>query len=75
MASGRLESRLGDQKVDFLLWAEQYVNQLDPFHPAPRVPEMFPTSSWSYQSDSEIKSQLARLLGRHWHHSYKVRSP
>jgi hypothetical protein len=69
---GQIAGTLGDQKVDFLLWAEQYVNQLNPCYPAPRVPEMLPGSRCSYRSNTEMQSQLARLLGGHWHGSMKV---
>jgi len=69
---GRFQSILGDQKVDFLVWAEQYVNQLDPLHPAPRVPELMPGPTWSFRSDSATQEQIARLLGRHWPQTYKV---
>jgi len=65
---------MGDEKVDFLWWAEQYVNQPDPFHPAPRVPEMLPESHCSAQSDTEMPSQLARLLGGHRQESVKVKT-
>jgi hypothetical protein len=68
---GRLQSTLGDEKVDFLLWAEKYVDQLDPLHATPRIPEMMPESRWSYGNDSEAQNLMARLLGRYWHQSVK----
>jgi hypothetical protein len=72
VGEGRLQGKLGEEEVDFLLWAEQYVDQLDPLHAAPRVDEMMPGTGWQYRDSSELQAQMGRLLGRHWPETYKV---
>ena len=68
----RVQGTLGQEKIDFLLWAERYVDQLDPLHPLRRVPEMMPPEGYSYGRDLELEEQLARFLGRDWHKCFKV---
>jgi hypothetical protein len=36
---GEIQGALGDETVDFLLWAEQYVAQLDPLSATPANPD------------------------------------
>lgn len=60
---GRLQGMLGDEKVDFLLWAEQYVSQLDPLPKTPRNPDQQCGRSPYWRSDEEaLKKQLFRLF-------------
>jgi hypothetical protein len=72
VGEGYIIGKLGEEKTDFLTWAERYVEQLDPLAPAPRVEEMMPEVRYGYSHDSELQSQLGRLLGRDWHQCYKV---
>jgi hypothetical protein len=58
--------------IDFLAWADRYVEQLDPLIEAPRV-EDFERPSNDYGSDDEKwKRGLARLVGSLWKHAWKV---
>jgi hypothetical protein len=61
-----------DQVIDFLTWAETYVNQLDPLHSAPRTGE-FEKNSYHYQSDLDrMKEAFSRLFGGEWTRAWKV---
>lgn len=33
---------LGDERIDFIAWVDQYINQLDPLHDKLRQPDMAP---------------------------------
>jgi hypothetical protein len=58
--------------IDFLAWADRYVEQLDPLIEAPRV-EDFERPSNDYGSDDEKwKRGLARLVGSLWKDAWKV---
>jgi hypothetical protein len=57
--------------VDFIEWAERYVNQLDPLHRSQRTGEFDESSRSHYQSDYEKKA-LVRLLGGHWEEAFKL---
>ncbi len=75
-------NRLGEQSlpatfreevVDFLDWAEQYVNQLDPLHALARCDDFRKSGSYPYQTDIDrIKEGFARLLGGEWPRAWKV---
>jgi hypothetical protein len=58
--------------IDFLAWADRYVEQLDPLIDAPRV-EDFERPSNDYGSEDEKwKRGLARLVGSLWKDAWKV---
>lgn len=57
-------------RIDFLQWAEQYVNGLDPLHAQPRTETMLPERS-SWAGSSELKDGLSRLAGHEWAKSWK----
>ena len=58
--------------VDFLVWADRYVEQLDPLSDTPRC-EDFERPSNDYGSDDEKwKRGLARLVGSLWKDAWKV---
>jgi hypothetical protein len=59
--------------VDFLEWAESYVNQLDPLHAAERTGEFEESSTHHFQNDLDrIKKAFGRLLGSDWSDAWKV---
>lgn len=61
-----------DTIIDFLAWADRYVEQLDPLIDAPRVKD-FERPSNDYGSDDEKwKRGLARLVGSLWKDAWKV---
>jgi hypothetical protein len=58
--------------IDFLAWADRYVEQLDPLIDAPRC-EDFERPSNDYGSDDEKwKRGLARLVGSLWKDAWKI---
>jgi hypothetical protein len=77
-----LRRRLRDQNlcvsfrketVNFLDWAESYINQLDPLEPAPRTREFKEGSTGYYHNDLEsMKKAFGRLLGSDWSDAWKI---
>jgi hypothetical protein len=66
----RVKVRDGEP-VDFLDWAERYINAMDPLHEAPRIEE-FDREDCSWREDEEAKSELSRLSGHDWARSWKA---
>jgi hypothetical protein len=61
---GRVEGNMGDKIVDFLLWAEEYLDQLNPLSFAPRNPNHQRDHSPYWKSDEEaLKKLLLRIFG------------
>ncbi len=68
-----LPARFRDETVSFLDWADGYVNQLDPLHPAERTGEFEESSSYHFQNDLDrMKKAFGRLLGGCWPGAWKV---
>ncbi len=61
---GRVNVKLGDQKVDFLNWAEKYVDQLNPLSHTVRNPDQQRDRSIYWKANEEaLKNLLFRLFG------------
>ena len=59
--------KVDDREVDFLAWAEHYVNQLDPLHPDPREPDFANERTFQYGADDKrLQEELQRLSGHAW---------
>jgi hypothetical protein len=55
------------QPIDFLTWAEHYVNQLDPLHADPHDDDFAHERSFQYGSeDKRLREELERLSGHTW---------
>lgn len=73
LGSQVLQARFRDATVDFLEWAEAYVDQLDPLRAARRTGEFDETSTYRYHTDLDrMKSAFGRLLGTEWPDAFKV---
>jgi hypothetical protein len=58
--------------LDYLAWAERYVEQLDPLSSFPRI-EDFERPTNEYGNDDEKwKKGVARLLGAPWKDAWKI---
>jgi hypothetical protein len=76
MADQRLEAKRGDDTVDFLEWAEHYVDQLDPLSSTPHDEDLMPDRSSYYSPvDKDVNETLGRLLGGKWHKAFKISPP
>lgn len=72
LASENISVRYLETSIDFLAWADRYVEQLDPLSDAPRS-EDFERPSNDYAGDEEKwKKGLARLVGSLWKDAWKV---
>jgi len=61
---GRVNAKLGDKKVDFLYWAEKYVDQLNPLSRTVRNPDQQRDRSIYWKANEEaLKNLLFRLFG------------
>jgi hypothetical protein len=59
------------EPLNFLDWAERYVNAMDPLHEAPRIEE-FKREDYNWRATEEAKAELSRLSGHEWTSSWKV---
>ena len=66
---------LGGESVDFLSWAEHYLDQLDPLSQTPRDEDLEDESIRQYNDGESIQKTLGRLLGRYWQESTKAMAP
>ena len=60
----RVKVRDGEP-LDFLDWAESYINAMDPLHEAPRIEE-FEREDYSWRAAEEAKAEFSRLSGHDW---------
>jgi hypothetical protein len=68
-----LRARFMGESVDFLDWAESYINQLDPLHPSQRSIELQAHRSGYVVNDLDrITASFARLLGSEWTSAWKM---
>ena len=66
-------TNLQGKPIDFLAWAEHYVNQLDPLHPDSRDPDFTHHDSWQYNSEEKrFTEELQRLSGHAWERASKL---
>ena len=64
---------LQGERIDFLTWAEHYVNQLDPLHPEARDPDFAHERTFQYGADEKhLQEELHRLSGHAWDSSLKL---
>ena len=67
----RPPTSLGGMSVDFLSWAEHYVDQLDPLSPTPHDEDLKDESIRQYNEGDAVAQTIGRLLGRYWQSSTK----
>lgn len=68
-----LPVRFRQRTVDYLDWAERYVNELDPLTPALRSGEFEESSTYHFQNDLDrMKKSFGRLLGADWDSAFKL---
>ena len=65
------QGNLPGRSIDFLRWADRYIEQLDPLSPTPHDPDLIEERP-SYQRTGESTLEaLTRLLGQEWHEAWK----
>ena len=63
-----------DKSIDFLDWATNYVDQLDPLSATPRNPDQWPEPrSYVYSDEDALKRMLLRVTGFDGHPTRKLR--
>jgi hypothetical protein len=72
LGSERLEGDLQGKSVDFLDWAQRYIDQIDPLSSVPHHPDLLDDRSSYYQGDDKLRRELARLSGHDWQDAWKV---
>lgn len=69
----KLASNLGEKSIDFVEWADHYIDQLDPLSPTPHDEDLkADRSSYYSPTDTKVQETLSRLLGQHWDRAFKV---
>ena len=71
LGDGRILAKRGSEPVDFFAWAQGYVDQLDPLHPAPRNSDLLP-DRYAWRPDQEWKQSINRLGGFEGQESWKI---
>jgi hypothetical protein len=74
LGDATLYSTLLGEKVDFLDWAEKYVNQLDPLHPSARNRDLEKGHSYYTPMEEKMEAALLRLIGEEWEATPKLAS-
>ena len=73
LGSQRLPAAFQEARGDFLTWAQQYLDQLDPLTPEARTGEFAADAPVYYRSDLDrLKDSFARLCGADWARSFKA---
>jgi len=72
LGNAKMYSTLLGEKVDFLDWAEKYVNQLDPLHPTARNRDLEKRHSYYTPLDEKMEAALIRLIGEEWEVTSKL---
>ncbi len=67
----QIKAKRGDATVDFFDWAQDYVHQLDPLHPAERNDDLF-ENPFTFHADADIQKGFARLAGFEGQRSCKL---
>jgi hypothetical protein len=71
----RLEAKLQDRPVDFIAWAEHYVDQLDPLRKTPHDPDLEEDRPMYRTVGDEVKEAASRMMGLEWQTAWKLRNP
>jgi hypothetical protein len=71
-----ITANLQGESIDFLAWAEHYIDQLDPLHPESRDPDLQnPRPHYYADADKHLTSALLRLAGASWESAKKLGAP
>lgn len=71
LGKSHIEAQRGKEAVDFFAWAEGYVDQLDPLHPAARNADLLGERA-HWEADQAIQKGLARLAGFEGQTAWKI---
>ncbi len=65
-----------EETIDFLAWAQHYIDQLDPLCATPHDPDFEADRAGYYSpADKQVNDTLDRLLGNQWSGAFKVGQP
>jgi 2,3-bisphosphoglycerate-independent phosphoglycerate mutase len=62
LGNEQMTAQRGGETVDFLVWAQGYVDQLNPLHPAAHNDDLLSERS-IWHGDQDIQKGMARLVG------------
>jgi hypothetical protein len=72
LGADQVTAQRGDAQVDFFAWAQGYVEQLDPLHPAARNEDLL-EERIAWHADLELQKGFARLAGFDGQTAWKIR--
>jgi hypothetical protein len=72
LGSQALPVRFREETINFLTWAEGYVNQLDPLHSARRTGAYEKHNPYYHGDLEDMKKSFGRLLGSQWSSAWKL---
>ena len=68
-----IERRFLDKQIDFLQWAENYIEQIDPLTATPRNPDQWPEhKGYVCADEAAFKNLLLRVTGFDGHTAQKL---
>ena len=71
LGSTAIRARFRDQHVDYLDWAEAYVDQLDPLTSQSRSLEFSKRNGYFVSELDRLRTDIGRLLGTEWAEAWK----
>lgn len=75
VGTDRVEATLAGKPVDFIAWAQHYVDQLDPLSMTPHDPDLEEDRPGYYHGSEKFQEALARLVGQDWQSARKLMEP
>jgi len=69
-----IEVKLQGKTVNFVEWAQHYIDQLDPLSETPHHPDLV-RDRHDYRTAGEVTEEVGRLVGSSWDKAWKVAAP
>jgi hypothetical protein len=71
VGASAIRARFRDQRIDYLAWAEAYVDQLDPLTSRPRSQEFLKRNAYFVNDLDRLRTDIGRLFGTEWPEAWK----
>jgi hypothetical protein len=73
--SQKIKAKLHGKHVDFIDWAQHYVDQLDPLSSTPHDLDLKANRSGYSSDEYKLRHALSRLIGQRWQDAWKLGKP
>jgi hypothetical protein len=72
LGTKRLQAEFLKEPIDFIEWAEAYIQQLDPLTPSPHNSELTEGRSYYTPTDEKLEAMMLRITGAEWRSASKL---